>query len=115
MSGFAAPVGARVFCADGEELGKVIASEAHVFLVEQGVLLPADFYVPVEAIAGIDGDTVRLAVTRSDALARGWERAEANKDTWTQENYSSAVAGYDAVLSSPLDTADHQTDDGQPE
>lgn len=68
----AIPVGAEVVDADGERLGNVIAAAADYIVAERGFFFPTDYYIPRGAIAEVAEATVRLVVTRDDALSQGW-------------------------------------------
>src|SRR5205823_6502143 len=71
-------LGDEVYGADDSKLGKVIAvlpdatRPAHL-LVEKGLLFHTDYYVPVDAVAHYDAGRVYLAVTKAEALHRGWD------------------------------------------
>lgn len=68
----AIPAGAEVVDADGERLGNVIAAASDYIVAEQGFFFPTDYYIPRSAIAEIIDATVRLAVSKADALNQGW-------------------------------------------
>ena len=75
----------KVITADGENLGHVIAfwpdmlAPSHL-VVEGGLIIHHDWYVPVHAIAGYvparngDPGLVTLSVTRGDLAAAGWNQ-----------------------------------------
>lgn len=83
----AIPVGAEVVDADGERLGSVIAAAAEYIVAEQGFFFPTDFYLPREAIAEVTVGSVRLKVTKADALSHGW----AVRQEQTREDVSEGV------------------------
>ena len=65
--------GAEVVDVHGERLGYVLAAAADYIVAEHGFFFPTDFYIPREAIAQVSEATVRLAVTKADALTQGWD------------------------------------------
>ena len=65
--------GNEVVGADGEKVGEVIAVHHAYLLVQQGLFLPVDYYIPTTAIANCDGDTITLNVTKDAALNQGWD------------------------------------------
>ncbi|MDP9358203.1 MAG: DUF2171 domain-containing protein [Chloroflexota bacterium] len=65
--------GNEVVGADGEKIGEVIAVHQTYVLVQQGLFLPVDYYIPTTAIANCDGDTITLNVTKDAALDQGWD------------------------------------------
>jgi hypothetical protein len=77
------PAGTEVVDADGERLGTIVAATAAYVVVEQGLFFSTDYYIPREAIAAVDDGTLRLAVTKAGALARGWEVRPGEAETAT--------------------------------
>jgi len=67
------PDGAEVVDQDGERLGNVIASAADYIVAEEGLFFPTDYYIPRSAITDVTGATVRLNVSKADALNQGWD------------------------------------------
>lgn len=66
-------VGMEARCSDGEHLGLVTASDSATdIVVNRGFLFPSDYYVPRTAIDSVDGRTVRLNVTWSQATDGSW-------------------------------------------
>ena len=65
--------GYNVVGSDGEKVGEVIGLNDAFIVVEKGFFFPTDYYIPTSAIAGVEGDKVRLSVTRDDALEQGWD------------------------------------------
>jgi hypothetical protein len=68
----AIPVGTEVVDIEGERLGNVIAAAADYIVAEHGLFFPTDYYIPLVAIAEVTEATVRLTVTKEDALNQGW-------------------------------------------
>lgn len=64
--------GAEVVDVDGERMGSVIAAAVDYIVAEQGFFFPTDYYIPRSAIAAVTESTVRLTVTKADALDQGW-------------------------------------------
>jgi hypothetical protein len=58
--------GLKVYDANGETVGRVYqyAAGSDWFVVEKGVFSPKDLYIPVTAVAYLDGDGVHLRVTK---------------------------------------------------
>src|SRR5688500_14193534 len=74
--------GNEVRTSDGRKLGKVIGfwpdfAEPTHLIVKKGFLFPRDYYVPVDVIGGLDGERVYLALTRAEAMRKGWEASPA--------------------------------------
>ncbi len=65
-------MGTEVRGADGARLGQVAAAWPAYVLVEQAPGSPVDYWVPVDAIAGYDGEVLVLTVERAEADRRGW-------------------------------------------
>jgi hypothetical protein len=68
------PEGVSVLTADGVDLGNVIETRPGLLVVEKGRIFPSDLYVPRAAIVAFDGERVRLAVDKDEALAYRWDR-----------------------------------------
>lgn len=63
--------GMVVYTADGEKLGKVVATRrSDAFVVEKGFLLPRDFEVRREQVAEVRDGEVHLSVTRDQIEAQ---------------------------------------------
>jgi hypothetical protein len=75
------PAGADVFDSDNERLGAVVAAAESYIVVEHGLFFPTDYYIPRAVIASLENGIVLLSVTRSDALAQGWEVKPAGEPT----------------------------------
>ena len=45
------------------------------------MFFPSDYYIPRAVIASLENGIVLLSVTRSDALAQGWEVKPAGEPT----------------------------------
>ena len=67
------PLGATVEGADHACFGHVAGAYRNYLIVERGFFLPIDYYVPMRAVRGVDGETVTLGVSRDVALTQGWE------------------------------------------
>jgi sporulation protein YlmC with PRC-barrel domain len=66
------PVGTEVVGSDGEKVGEIVAAFRDYVVVQTGVLFPSDRYVPTSALAGDDGERVKLVVTKTRALEQPW-------------------------------------------
>ena len=76
------PMGAEVRGADGAYLGRVAAAWPAYVLVEPAPGSPADYWIPVEAIAGYDGEALVLAVERAEADRHGWAERPPGGPDW---------------------------------
>lgn len=56
--------GARVYTADGAELGSVIRVEPTTIVVKKSGLLGGEIVVPRSLVAEVEGDHVELSVTK---------------------------------------------------
>ena len=65
-------MGAEVRGADGGYLGRVAAAWPAYVLVEPSPGAPTDYWVPVEAFVGYEGEALVLTVPRAEADRRGW-------------------------------------------
>jgi hypothetical protein len=79
--------GMSVVGSDGENLGSVDQLEGDYMVVRKGVFFPSDHYIPLAAVASVEGDQVVLGATRETALQHGWE---------TQPVASTPAAGVDS-------------------
>jgi uncharacterized protein (TIGR02271 family) len=75
--------GAEVFGADGDKVGTVSAVYPGYIIVEKGLFFPADYYIPMSAIASYDTDRVYLNVSKDAALGRGWDVRPVDLETAT--------------------------------
>ena len=64
--------GMAVVGRDGEKMGEVSGIDAGFVLVKGEGVFGTEYQVPCSAIAGNDGETVRLTVTNEDALEQRW-------------------------------------------
>lgn len=65
-------VGMDVVDVDGEKVGGVDHLAKDYIVVAKGWLFPTDYLVPLSEISSVDSK-VHLNVTKSEALARGYE------------------------------------------
>jgi len=70
-------MGAEVRGADGGYLGRGAAAWPAYVLVEPSPGAPTGYWVPVEAIAGYEGEALVLGVPRAEADRRGWDERPA--------------------------------------
>ena len=79
-------IGKDVVGADGDKVGRVIASYPGYLVVEKGFFFPTDYYVPTSAVAASDDDGVTLNLTKDEALHQGWDQvpAELSDDLGTR-------------------------------
>ena len=69
--------GTTVYTADGTRLGTVTESNGGYFVLPEPMGLPADFFIPVSAVARASGARAYLNVSVSETLASGWDRGQA--------------------------------------
>jgi uncharacterized protein (TIGR02271 family) len=67
--------GMQVKGADGEKLGKVVATHPSGFVVEKGFLFPRDLMVPYERITAISNGEIVISLVRADLSEPGAARA----------------------------------------
>jgi uncharacterized protein (TIGR02271 family) len=65
--------GMDVVGSDGDKLGSVDRVEGNYVVVKKGFFFPTDYYVPADAIAGVDEDRVTLNVPKDAVLDQGWD------------------------------------------
>jgi len=66
--------GAKVYGADGEEVGTIANVGGSYIVVEKGFFFPKDYYIPVSAITTSNENAVHLSVTKDEALNQGWDQ-----------------------------------------
>jgi len=62
--------GMTVHSADGEKLGKIQSCSDSTFIIEKGFFLPTDYVCRYDDVSSIEGDDVRLAVTKDEFRRR---------------------------------------------
>ncbi len=65
--------GMSVVGSDGENLGSVDQLEGDYMVVRKGLFFPSDHYIPLAAVASVEGDQVLLGATKETALQLGWD------------------------------------------
>jgi uncharacterized protein (TIGR02271 family) len=65
--------GMSVVGSDGENLGSVDQLEGDYMVVRKGLFFPSDHYIPLAAVASVEGDQVLLGATKETALQQGWD------------------------------------------
>lgn len=98
--------GATVYSSDNEKIGDVASVGNDYFVIEKGFILTTDIYVPMSAVAGVDDDGIRLAMTKDQVENEDWSEApdpgthaSATDDTYrseastTREAYDGADTG----------------------
>jgi len=67
--------GMDVYGADGDKIGSIGEVSDDYILVAKGFFFPKDYYIPIDAIEGVDPDNrVYLTVRKDDALNQGWDQ-----------------------------------------
>ena len=77
--------GATVYSSDNEKIGDVARIADDHFVIEKGFILTTDIYVPMSAVAGVDDDGIRLAITKDQLENEDWSAAPA---AGTQDSYA---------------------------
>ena len=65
--------GWRVIGSDGHEIGKVKDAREDHLVVEHGVLVKGDYFIPIDEITDVDHGEVALRSTASEAEREGWQ------------------------------------------
>lgn len=101
-------IGSEVFGNDGEKVGNVSAVYPAYFVVEKGFFFPSDYSIPIEAVAGVDGERVHLLVTKDEALHSDWHsgRAEIEQATPGEAGYDASGTGSYATSVDQLNAGD---------
>ena len=73
--------GNEVFGSEGDKVGKIVAVHPTYIVVEKGFFFPMDYFIPMEAIASYDGESVFLSVTKGEALDSEWGNVPINDNT----------------------------------
>jgi uncharacterized protein (TIGR02271 family) len=73
--------GMQVKGADGEKLGRVVATHPSGFVVEKGFLFPRDLMVPYERITGVSNGEIVISLVRADLNEPGAARTVAATTT----------------------------------
>lgn len=103
--------GTDVVGADGGKVGKVVAANSSYLVVEKGFFFPTDYYIPMQAVAGYDGERVVLNVSKDDALHQGWDVAPSDDTVGTGTGaYLTGATAYDESVGS-VDAAGNQLTD----
>ena len=64
--------GTSVYGRDGEKIGEVAGTADSYFIIEKGFIFTTDVYVPMSAVSGVDGDGVRLSLTKQEVENEDW-------------------------------------------
>jgi len=93
-----------VFGSDGEKVGSVKGStDAHV-IVEKGLLLKQDLYVPHSHVAGIGEENITLSVAKSEVDSMDWSEPGTGSVEPTDGGSPSEDDSSDEPASRPADT-----------
>jgi hypothetical protein len=122
--------GTTVYDSDGNKVGTVSQYDgwSNYFVVQRGLLMHKDVYVPMEAIAGRYEDGVRISVGKDDLRTLKWDQppargpeagspaAEAEEPTEASELNPHAMGGLGDMAShdashDPASTSNPPTDD----
>ncbi len=66
-------IGTAVLAADGSKIGEVVAVHPAYVVVQKGIFLPDDLYVPRSAFAGAEGDDLLLRLTEDEVRRQDWD------------------------------------------
>lgn len=89
---------AEVFGSDGEKVGSVSAVYPGYIVVEKGFFFPTDYYIPRSEVASNDGNRIYLAVSKNDALHRGWDKAPGDLETAGMSAPRGVALGVDRLV-----------------
>jgi hypothetical protein len=67
------PIGTRVKTADGKNLGEIKEIRSDHYVVEKGLIFEEDFFIPLNAIVAVEGDTALIGLNEADLAGAGWE------------------------------------------
>jgi len=66
--------GMDVYGSDGGKIGSIHGVFGDYMMVEKGIFFPKDYYIPMDAIQGVDANNqVYLTVSKDEALHQGWD------------------------------------------
>jgi uncharacterized protein (TIGR02271 family) len=83
---------------DGDKLGTVDHVENDVIVVQKGFFFPKNHYIPLNAVAQTDEDSVYLTVTKETALTQGWD--EPVDDTWREPDVATTNTSAEYTMAS---------------
>lgn len=90
------PLEAEVVDVEGHDLGTVVEVRPGVIVIEKGRLFVTDIYIPRDAIEAVDGNRVRLAVTKEAITDYRWDQepgTEAHGDAYVADPYFPSGGG----------------------
>ncbi len=70
---FEPAVGTEVLAADGAKIGEVVAVHPVYVVVQKGIFLPDDLYVPRSALARGEGDVLVVGMSAAEVRRQGWD------------------------------------------
>jgi hypothetical protein len=59
--------------ADGKDLGEIKEVRSDHYVVEKGLIFEEDFFIPLDAIISMEGETARIGLNEADLAGAGWE------------------------------------------
>jgi uncharacterized protein (TIGR02271 family) len=80
-----------VFTSDGDKIGDVEEVHPHYLVVGKGLIFHSERYVPVSTIAAVDGNKVRLSVTKAEIERQGWDTIPDVADTTSLRDTTSTT------------------------
>jgi len=106
-------IGAEVFGADGDKLGRVAEVYPGYITVEKGFFFPTDYYIPRSIVQSVQNGEVFLTVSKDAALHSGWDQIPTDLETGSSttgvmpgnaiiDTQPSGVAGTRADLTSEV-------------
>jgi len=97
--------GMDVYGADGDKIGSIIEVYDNYIMVEKGFFFPKDYYLPIDAIEGVDSDDrVYLTMVKDQVLNQGWDAVPdfTATTTTTAAGYTDVAAGGTDVTRVPI-------------
>ena len=64
----------HVYSSDNKDLGHIADVYEDSFLVQKGLIIHKDRYIPYSAIASVENDNVHLLITADEANEKEWEK-----------------------------------------
>ncbi|MBA3450100.1 MAG: YsnF/AvaK domain-containing protein [Chloroflexia bacterium] len=91
-------IGDEVFAADGDNMGSVAEVQSRYFVVTGGDLFPSDAMIPISAITSATPGRITLAVSKEEALQRGWQSSPFDVQSTSDESYVARTGGDEIVI-----------------
>lgn len=76
--------GMTVYSADGENLGKLVRTDAHGLVIEKGFFFPTDYTCSRDDVAQVRDNEIRLRLTRAE-LTKGLDQDQIRSASEAQD------------------------------